>query len=65
MKVGDLVKVKLGWPHNRTATGIIVRVAPLRDEPGYLCVVRNLDADRLGNRTHALSRDLEVISESR
>ena len=63
MKVGDLVKVML--KHDLAVTGIITKIAPLRDEPGYLCVVRNLDADRLGNRTHALSRDLEVISESR
>jgi len=62
MKVGDLVNVKLGWPHNRTATGIIVRVAPLRDEPGYLCTVRDLEG---GKDTHTLDRDLEVISESR
>ena len=65
MKVGDLVRVRLKSTYDLTVTGIITKIAPLRDEPGYLCVVRNLDADRLGNRTHALSRDLEVISESR
>jgi len=62
MKVGDLVKVKLGWPHNRTATGIVTRIAPLRDEPGCICVVRGLEA---GRTSHILGRDLEVISESR
>jgi len=62
MKVGDMVKVKLGWPHNRTATGIITKIAPLRDEPGCICVVRSLEG---GKATHALGRDLEVISASR
>jgi hypothetical protein len=60
MKVGDLVKVTLSW--GDVTTGIIVRVAPLRDEPGYLCEVKSL---KNGRRTHALSRDVEVISESR
>ena len=63
MKVGDLVKVRV--KHGLIVTGIITKIAPLRDEPGYLCVVRNLDADRLGRRTHALSRDVEVISATR
>ena len=59
MKVGDMVKVKLGWPHNRTITGIVVRTAPLRDEPGCICEVRSLEN---GKRTSALDRDLEVVS---
>ena len=63
MQVGDLVKVRV--KHDLIVTGIITKIAPLRDEPGHLCVVRNLDPDRLGNRTHALSRDVEVISAAR
>ena len=63
MQVGDLVKVRV--KHDLIVTGIITKIAPLRDEPGHLCVVQNLDADRLGRRTHALSRDVEVISATR
>jgi hypothetical protein len=62
MKVGDLVKVTLS-PYQPVITGIIVRVAPLRDDPGQqLCEVKS---PKNGRRTHALSRDVEVISESR
>jgi signal peptidase I len=61
MKVGDLVRVKQS-PYS-VITGIVVRVAPLRDEPGHqLCEVKS---PKTGRRTHALSRDVEVISASR